>query len=75
MVDADEYDTERRLATKRVIAGLRADAALLDGACTVPARVAIYLSRETVWQANARGAPLAETVYGLYGCSWTWGTR
>ena len=66
MVDADEYDTERRLATKRVIASLRADAALLAGARTVPARVAIYLSREMVWQANARGAPLADTVYGLY---------
>ena len=67
MVDADEYDTERRLATKRVIAELRGDAELLAGARTVPARVAIYLSRETVWQANARGAPLADTVYGLYG--------
>ncbi len=67
MVDADEYDTERRLATKRVISELRGDAELLAGARTVPARVAIYLSRETVWQANARGAPLADTVYGLYG--------
>ena len=41
MVDADEYDTERRLATRRVIAELRADAELLAGR-TVPARVAIY---------------------------------
>ena len=67
MVDADEYDTERRLATRRVIAELRGHAELLAGARTVPARVAIYLSREMVWQANARAAPLADTVYGLYG--------
>ena len=67
MVDADEYDTERRLATKRVIAELRGDAELLEGARPVPARVAIYLSREMVWQANARDAPLADTVFGLYG--------
>ena len=67
MVDVDEYDTERRLATKRVIAELRGHAELLAGARTVPARVAIYLSREMVWQANARAAPLADTVYGLYG--------
>ena len=67
MVDVDEYDTERRLATKRVIGELRGHAGLLAGARTVPARVAIYLSREMVWQANARAAPLADTVYGLYG--------
>ena len=67
MVDVDEYDTERRLATRRVIAELRGHAELLAGARTVPARVAIYLSREMVWQANARAAPLADTVYGLYG--------
>ena len=67
MVDVDEYDTERRLATRRVIAELRGHAEMLAGARTVPARVAIYLSREMVWQANARAAPLADTVYGLYG--------
>lgn len=66
MVDADEYDTERRLATKRVIADLRRYEDLIAAGETVPARVGIYLTREMVWAANAREAPLSDTVVGLY---------
>ena len=66
MVDADEYDTERRLATKRVIADLRRYEDLIATGETVPARVGIYLTREMVWAANAREAPLSDTVVGLY---------
>jgi hypothetical protein len=74
MVDADDYDTERRLATKRVIADLRKHEQLIGTGHTVPQRVGIYLTREMVWAANGRegsstprGTPLALTVYGLYG--------
>ena len=67
MVDADEYDTERRLATKRVIADLRRYEDLIAAGDTVPARVGIYLTREMVWAANAREAPLSDAVVGLYG--------
>ncbi|MDE0079904.1 MAG: beta-galactosidase [Caldilineaceae bacterium] len=66
MVDADEYDTERRLATKRVIADLRRYEDLIAAGDTVPARVGIYLTREMVWAANARAAPLSDAVVGLY---------
>ena len=67
MVDADEYDTERRLATKRVIADLRRHEDLIATGQTVPSRIGIYLPREMVWAANARQAPLSDTVAGLYG--------
>ena len=67
MVDVGQYDTERRLATRRVIAELRQHDELLATGRTVTPRVAIYLSREMVWQANARQAPIGEVVYGLYG--------
>ena len=66
MVDADEYDTERRLATKRVIADLRRYEDLIAAGDTVPARVGIYLTREMVWAANAREVPLSDAVVGLY---------
>lgn len=66
MVDADEYDTERRLATKRVIADLRRYEDLIAVGDTVPARIGIYLTREMIWAANAREAPISETVVGLY---------
>ena len=66
MVDADEYDTERRLATKRVIADLRRYEDLIAAGDTVPARVGIYLTREMIWAANAREAPISDTVVGLY---------
>lgn len=66
MVDADTYDTERRLATKRVIANLRPYQAIIATGQTVKPRVGIYLTREMVWAANARHAPLPETVNGLY---------
>ena len=67
MVDADTYDTERRLATRRIIAALRQDEDLIAAGLTVRPRIGIYLTREMVWAANAREAPLRETVYGLYG--------
>lgn len=66
MVDADEYDTERRLATKRVIADLRRYEDLIAAGDTVPARVGIYLTRDMIWAANAREAPIGEAVVGLY---------
>lgn len=66
MVDADDYDTERRLATKRVIADLRRYEDLIAIGETVPARIGIYLTREMVWAANAREARLSDTVVGLY---------
>lgn len=66
MVDADDYDTERRLATKRVIADLRRYEDLIAAGDTVPARIGIYLTREMMWAANARNAPISETVVGLY---------
>ncbi len=66
MVDADTYDTERRLATKRVIAQLRPYAGIIATGQTVKPRIGIYLTREMVWAANARQAPLQETVNGLY---------
>ncbi len=66
MVDADEYDTERRLATKRVIADLRRHEDLIASGKTVPPRVGIYLTRDMIWAANARQAPIQETVVGIY---------
>ena len=66
LVDADEYDTERRLATKRVIADLRRYEDLIAAGETVPARVGIYLTREMIWAANAREAPISDAVVGLY---------
>ena len=66
MVDADEYDTERRLATKRVIADLRRFEDLIAAGDTVPARIGIYLTREMIWAANAREVPISEVVVGLY---------
>jgi len=77
MVDADEYDTERRLATKRVIAELRQYEELIATGQTVRPRVGIYLTREMLWASNARAnlvnmlaawmAPIGGTIYGLYG--------
>lgn len=67
MVDADEYDTERRLATKRTIATLRQHEDVIASGQNVRPRVGIYLTREMVWAANARQAPIEETVVGLYG--------
>jgi len=67
IVDVDKYDTERRLAIKRIVAELREDEALLADAHTVQPRVAIYLTRAMVWDAGARHAGLNETVAGLYG--------
>lgn len=67
MIDADDYDTERRLATKRVIADLRRYEDQLMNGRTVRPRIGIYLTREMVWAANAREANLSSTVVGLYG--------
>lgn len=66
MVDADTYDTERRLATQQVIAELRQYEGIIATGQTVTPRVGIYLTREMVWAANARQAPLQATVNGLY---------
>lgn len=67
MVDADTYDTERRLTTKRVIAELRPYADLIAAGRNVRPRIGIYLTREMVWSANARSVPLSDMVVGLYG--------
>ncbi len=66
MIDADTYDTERRLAAKRIIAELREHENILAIGHTVQPRVGIYLAREMVWAANARQSPLYQTVQGLY---------
>jgi len=66
MTEPDTYDTERRLAAKRVIAELRQYEGILASGQTVKPRVGIYLAREMVWAANARKAPLYQTVQGLY---------
>ena len=67
MVDADTYETERRLATKRVISEIREYEDVLAEGSNVRPRVGIYLTREMLWSASARKAPLRETVLGLYG--------
>ena len=41
MMDADGYDTEKCLATKKVIAGLRKHEELIDAGATVKQRVGI----------------------------------
>lgn len=66
LTDADTYDTERRLATKRVIADLRQYEGIIATGQTVKPRVGIYLTREMIWAANAREAPIAQIVNGLY---------
>ena len=67
MIDADDYDTERRLATKRAIADLRQYEDMIATGENVSPRIGIYLTREMVLAANAREVPLSETVVGLYG--------
>ena len=66
MTEADTYDTEKRLAAKRVIAELRQYEGLLASGNNVKPRVGIYISREMVWAASARQSPLNQTVNGLY---------
>jgi beta-galactosidase GanA len=67
MTEPDTYDTERRLATKRVIAELRQQEDLIGSGKTVAPRIGIYLPRRMVWAAGAHEAPLYKTVNGLYG--------
>ena len=66
MVEPDTYDTERRLATKRIIAELRQHEELIAVGTNVAPRIGIYLPRHVIWAANARGAPIEKTVQGLY---------
>jgi beta-galactosidase GanA len=67
LTEPDTYDTERRLAMKRVIAELREQEVLIGSGKRAAPRVAIYLPRQMVWAAGAREAPLYQTVNGLYG--------
>lgn len=67
MVEADTYDTERRLATQRIIAELRPHAELIASGRTVRPRIGLYVTRDMVWSANAHNVSLSEIIVGLYG--------
>jgi beta-galactosidase GanA len=67
MVDADTYDTERRLATKQVIANIRQYEGVIATGKNVRPRVGIYVTREMVWVGNANKIEMDQAVRGLYG--------
>ena len=66
MIDVGNYDTEKRLRTKEVIAGLRADQHIVATGHNVKARIGIHLTRASLWDASLKSIPLNEITTGLY---------
>lgn len=66
MVEADNYDTEKRLRTREVLAGLRPHERIIATGRNVRARIGIHLTRESLWQASLKGIPLNEITTGWY---------
>ena len=77
MIEADEYDTERRLATKHTIDRLREHSAIVGPGRNRGARVALYLRRRQIHEAEERRVepdgwrgPLYHGIRGQYAL-WT----
>lgn len=66
MVDADNYDTEKRLRTRAVIAGLRPHQHIVARGRNVRPRIGISLTRESLWRASLQDIPLQDITTGLY---------
>jgi hypothetical protein len=66
LVDAGDYDTERRLGTKRAIERLRRFEPILDGGRNRPPRVALYLRKHQLHTAEERRLPVDGTRGPLF---------
>ena len=66
MIDVGNYDTEKRLRTRDVIAGLRPDQQIVATGHNVRARIGIHLTRESLWKASLANILLNELTTGLY---------
>lgn len=66
MVDVDNYDTEKRLRTQQVIAGLRPHQDIIASGRNVTPRIGIFTTRECLWQASLKDIPLNDITTGLY---------
>ena len=67
MVDVDNYDTEKRLRTREVIASLKPYQELIRNGHNVKPRIGILLSRESLWTSALQNADLSAITTGLYG--------
>lgn len=69
LVEADYYDTERRLGMKNTLLDLHKYSKILDEGHSLKARVAIYFSREQLLYANMKGQTdlFSECMQGAYG--------
>ncbi len=66
LIDVDNYDTEKRLRTRDVIAELRPDQHIVATGHNVKPRIGIHLTRACLWEASLKGIPLNEITTGLY---------
>lgn len=67
MVDVDDYDTEKRLRTREVIASLKPYQELIQNGANVEPRIGILMSRESLWISALQNADLNGITTGLYG--------
>ncbi len=67
MVDVDDYDTEKRLRTREVIASLKPYRELIQNGENVESRIGILMSRESLWVSALQNADLNGITTGLYG--------
>ncbi len=67
LTDVDNYDTERRLRVKEVIANLRPHEHIVARGHNVKARVGIHVSRECIWTSSLQDVPTSDITTGQYG--------
>ncbi len=67
MVDVDNYDTEKRLRTREVIATLKPYREFIRNGHNVTSRIGILMSRESLWISSMQDADLNGITTGLYG--------
>jgi len=66
MTEVNDYNTERRLRTKKAIADLKPFLHILEKGRNRKPRVGIYLQRDHILDAEERGLPIRRSIEGYY---------